>query len=370
MKICLVAELFYPNLGGGEKYLFEMAQSLAEEGHQVKVLTSWKSGRKERLKLNERLEVYYFDWREISGHPYPKNQDLEKYWVWADVIHTSLYTAALATFWRNLSTAKNRRKPLVLTVFEVIDRDWWLAEKNWFKAVSLYLFEKLCINLPFQAFLPISEATKQSLSRGRFLKPKINEVIYPVVSCEVVKTKAKIKNYYLYYGRPGQTKGVYILLRAIKALIEKQSDYGNEFHLVLGLKPASEREKIVDFIKNEKLEKRVKVFEPLDRDELNRKIVEAKAVIVPSLTEGFGYSAFEACQKNKLVIVSKACSLPEVVFGKIIFFERNNEHSLCEAILAADQNHYQEIKKPVRICDGQHTFNQLTTVYQRVIRKS
>ena len=38
-KICLVSDFFYPNMGGVESHLYQLAQCLLENGHQVVIVT-------------------------------------------------------------------------------------------------------------------------------------------------------------------------------------------------------------------------------------------------------------------------------------------------------------------------------------------
>ena len=38
-KICLVSDFFYPNMGGVESHLYQLAQCLLEKGHQVIIIT-------------------------------------------------------------------------------------------------------------------------------------------------------------------------------------------------------------------------------------------------------------------------------------------------------------------------------------------
>ena len=38
-KICLVSDFFYPNMGGVESHLYQLAQCLLEQGHKVIIVT-------------------------------------------------------------------------------------------------------------------------------------------------------------------------------------------------------------------------------------------------------------------------------------------------------------------------------------------
>ena len=38
-RVCLVSDFFYPNMGGVESHLFQLAQCLLERGHTVVIVT-------------------------------------------------------------------------------------------------------------------------------------------------------------------------------------------------------------------------------------------------------------------------------------------------------------------------------------------
>lgn len=136
-------------------------------------------------------------------------------------------------------------------------------------------------------------------------------MIYPLVEKPVRNSlKVPYKNYYLFYGRAGKTKGLPVLVNAID-LLAKQGKKP-QFVLIISDHPKKERVKILEFIKARRLDN-VIVLNQQPKDMLTAYILNAKAVIIPSTTEGFGYSAHEASQLNKPVIYSNNTSLNEVV---------------------------------------------------------
>jgi glycosyltransferase involved in cell wall biosynthesis len=64
-------------------------------------------------------------------------------------------------------------------------------------------------------------------------------------------------------------------------------------------------------------------------------------VIIPSLTEGFGFSAYQACCVGKQVIATDAGSLPEVVSGPSIVVPRGQSEPLAAAIQAATRGEFE-----------------------------
>jgi glycosyltransferase involved in cell wall biosynthesis len=70
----------------------------------------------------------------------------------------------------------------------------------------------------------------------------------------------------------------------------------------------------------------------LSREELVRHIAASDCVVVPSLTEGFGLVAAEACAMNKPVVCSNAGALPEVVCGKYVLVSPKSPEEIAEGI--------------------------------------
>ena len=44
-RVCLVSDFFYPNMGGVESHLFQLAQRLIAQGHYVVIVTHFYGGR-------------------------------------------------------------------------------------------------------------------------------------------------------------------------------------------------------------------------------------------------------------------------------------------------------------------------------------
>ena len=63
---------------------------------------------------------------------------------------------------------------------------------------------------------------------------------------------------------------------------------------------------------------KVVLHDPVPYGELPDFIKAADCVVVPSLAEGFGFAAAEACAMKKPVVASNTTSLPEVVSGKYV----------------------------------------------------
>ena len=97
----------------------------------------------------------------------------------------------------------------------------------------------------------------------------------------------------------------------------------------------SERENLEFRIKNLELSGRVEMVGPKYGDELEQIIVQAKAVIMPSLwPENMPYSVLEALALGKIVIASRVGGLKEIIQDGAsgVLFKRGDSHDLAEKI--------------------------------------
>ena len=75
----------------------------------------------------------------------------------------------------------------------------------------------------------------------------------------------------------------------------------------------------------------------LSQESLNAYYAHAKAVIFPSLCEGFGIPVLEAFYFRKPLLVSNTSSLPEVAGDAAIYFDPTQPDDMAQAILRAMQ---------------------------------
>ena len=80
----------------------------------------------------------------------------------------------------------------------------------------------------------------------------------------------------------------------------------------------------------------------LSQESLNAYYAHAKAVIFPSLCEGFGIPVLEAFYFRKPLLVSNTSSLPEVAGDAAIYFDPTQPDDMAHTILRAMQMDEQE----------------------------
>jgi glycosyltransferase involved in cell wall biosynthesis len=337
MKILFITEHFYPHIGGAEKLLLDLASSLVRHGHDVRVLTSNSGGAKGSHAYNG-INIHSYRWNTFFGHPIPSKNDIYPQISWADIVQTAQYTAAPTA----LKCAKKMNKPCVMMSYEYLGKRWRQVDSP-IRAKLFELFEWWVFHKPYDKFVAISKSSKKDLLRSKINPSKVS-VVYPVFNdfnFWKTKNKPSVKSLktFLFYGRPGKTKGVFILLEAIKNL-NKTLTKDINFSFILSDDPLKEKKRLIALVDKYQLNDRITILDSQSQDELKNSIIESYCVIVPSLTEGFGYSAYQACMLGKNIIVSDAGSLPEVISGNCLIFKNGDSNSLELAIKKASNGKF------------------------------
>lgn len=371
MKICLITEHFPPHIGGVEIVFQEYAKRLAKRGHQVRVITS-NSGGITGQKNKWGAQIYYTNTISFFNHPILPKKKLIPHIKWADIVHTTTLTAALPS----VSISKKYNKPCILMTHEALANKWFQVEKNPLKALGFLLFEWYILTRQYSLWQTVSQATAKDLSKYSIPPNKIitvhHGVDYSVWNQNIKKhdlnTLFKVpssKNIFLYNGRPGKTKGIFILLKAINK-IKKSIPKNFVFGLIISQEPCSERKKVKHLIEKYRIQKIVKIVDSLPYANLPGYRKSAFAFIVPSTTEGFGFTTTETSALNTPLIVSDAGSIPEVASGKVLFFKNRDYNDLAQKILLAIENKFQNISD--KKFYWKDTIDKIEKVYTKLIQ--
>lgn len=340
MKICFVLPHFYPYVGGGERIFYDMVKGLLAKGHEIRVLARNVGSEYMGHKTVEGMEVWYFPWKSLFGHPLIPAKDIEEHIRWCDVVHASIFTPAFPSS----RLARKYRKPSVLTVHEVRGPKWFWAE-DFIHASGFWLYEQFVCRQPFDVYHAVSQATKRDILQycGKnknvvCVYNAVNEMDTSIAEKSSLNLRdyfnlGKKERIFLYYGRPGQTKGIYVYQEAIRALQTRNVNLDDiRFCFILGAEPVKLRKKFIDSIHKYGLDDKVLIRDSLPREDLCHCILQADYIVVPSITEGFGLSALEACQMGKKIISSTGGALTEVVYGDCLFFENRSSEALADRL--------------------------------------
>ena len=337
MKILYVVEHYHPYIGGVEKLFKSLAEEVAILGNEVTVVTTKHKKNlpsKEivngvairRLPLKNRYIFSFFGWIWILKHAIGK-----------DLIHTTSYNAALPAFFTALFTGKK----VIITFHEVWGKQWFKVPflANW-ERWAFYLYEWFILKLPFQKFVGVSEFTFQELCARK--SPKRVVKILNGLDYKTIQNSSKPEKFegfnYLFFGRLGVSKGIDIMIEGA-SLFNKNSE--GVFHFVLPKYPKPMRKKVLDLLKTYNI-KNVKVYHELPFNELLALIEKVSCVVVPSLSEGFGFSAAECAAKGIPIISSEKGALPEVTYGKVLPIHPYSAEGLAIALKKAKNGEWNQ----------------------------
>ncbi|MBU1118714.1 glycosyltransferase family 4 protein [Patescibacteria group bacterium] len=351
MRILFVLEYYYPNVGGVETLFKNLAEGLAKEGHHVCVVTSKIQASPFREKVNgvEIVRVFcpnIFDRRYwFTFTAIPKVLVLARKY---DIVHTTTYNAIIPAKIASVLLGK----PIVLTVLEVMDHLFYKINLSKVSAFFHWCFERLVLRFYYSKIIAISDFTKsrvvdlvQKKMRGNVVRVyhglDYNNFCFENIRKRNLKKELGLDDrfVFLYFGRPGFLKGVDMLVDSFNLLSKTHKDVF--LLLILSKKPLKQYKSIQNKV-NVSENKSIKIIDSVPYSDLPSYIHMADRVVIPSISEGFGYTAAEACTLKKPVIVNiKETSLGEVVGGAYTQVIQADIDSLFDALLKSCRGEFE-----------------------------
>ena len=337
MKICFVAEFYPPHIGGGEIFIQKLVEGLAQGGHECIVITSRTEKKLPAIEEKNNLKVVRIRIPSILSRFWFSLFATYKIILFArhcDIIHGASYGGAIPSF----LGAKLLRKKSILMVYEFMGGLWKNLESNWFLAQFYQTTERIFAHLSFDKFIAISRYTRNCL---RFLGVPDHklDIVYGGENTELLKTGKNPLELrkeigftpedfiYLVYGRAGISKGIEFFVEAIP-LITKRIPTA-KFILILTKSGNKTWNSIMDKLR--KLPSPMyRIIPGMPREELSDFLCLADCIVIPSLSEGFGFAALEACTLKKRVVATDVGSLPEVIFGEYVLVKPGSPQALAE----------------------------------------
>ncbi|HEX2122656.1 MAG TPA: glycosyltransferase, partial [Thermoanaerobaculia bacterium] len=166
---------------------------------------------------------------------------------------------------------------------------------------------------------------------------------------------------YLYFGRPGVSKGVEYLLEAAQIVRRERPD--SRLVLILSREPVAQYRRLLPRIRA--LGEHVILLDSVPREELPSYLLGADCVVVPSISEGFGYSAVEAASLGCRVIATSGHATEELLRDSAIFVPPRDAHALAHAVLNANRTSARPL--PRRFTAAAHAA-AVMDIYARVVR--
>ena len=377
MKILFVLENYLPHIGGVEIVFKNLCEGLVRLGHKVDIVTHRIKGTEKFENING-VNVYrvncFYSRYWFSFLSIPKVLRLSKE---ADIIHTTTFNAAFPAW----VGAKLLKKTSIITVHEVWVGKWKeLTEMGNVGAFIHNLLERAIYSLKFDRYICVSNSTKKQLESIGKEAEKI-EVVYNGVdyghwnpksydSGEIREEIGVDDNNFLclFYGRPGVSKGFECLLKAVPlikekipnvkllAILSKDKTYSKRYSYMIRL------------IKELEIEQDAVIHDPVDYKELPKYVKAADCVVVPSLAEGFCFTAAEACAMEKPIVASNTTSIPEVISGKYVLVEPKNPEEIAKGICSVYHREYTE--KPLKRFELNENIEGYLKVYGRLLNEN
>lgn len=375
MKILLVLEFFWPQVGGVETLFLELAQGLVRRGHSVVVLTTRLTDTP-RHEHKDGIEIHRVG-RQSGSSRYAFTFSATplacRLAAQAELVHTTTYNAALPAW----LAARWSRRPVTITVHELIGATWHaLPGTGWASAWLFRTLELASVRLPFDHYVGVSRSTRNAL-RQAGVRDRQLSVVYNGVSLQnwtadpalTERLRAELRPagtpLVTYFGRPGVTKGVEVLIAAFGLLLHARP--GARLLLILGQYP-QERRAVLVALAAQTLGSAVQVMDSVPRKELPSYLAASDCVAVPSLTEGFGFTAVEAAMLGVPVVASDAGSLPEVLSGSFVLVPPNDPGGLASGLLRALDGDVEH--SPRRSFSAEDMVHGYEQIYRRSLMES
>ncbi len=375
MKILFVLENYIPHIGGVEVVFRNLCEGLAKSGHEVNIVTHRLKGTKQFEIINgvkvHRINCfhsrYWFTFLSI-----PKVVKLAKK---ADLIHTTTFNGAFPAW----VASKLTRKKSLITIHEVWIKKWnKLTEMSWFSGKVHDILERMIYMLNFDKYVCVSKSTQKQLLGVGVKKEKV-EVVYNGVDYshwnpkkydgkKIRKMLGVEKNFlYVFTGRPGVSKGLEYLIKAVPIISNKVKNSKLLAIVSKDKNTLKQYKEIQKLIKRLGVEDNVILHDPVSYKELPAYIKAADCVVVPSLAEGFGFAAAEACAMGKPVVASNTTSLPEVVSGNHVLVKVKSPDGIAEGVEMAYRKKF--IKSKLKKFELKDNVENYLKVYKKLCLK-
>ncbi len=373
MRLCFIVDYYLPHIGGGEVYVSGLAEELVRRGHACVVVTARFDRRLPvrevingvtvvRISLPRPSRLCFF----VLGLPRMMEEARK-----SDVVIGASYGGAVPAFLTGFFSGR----PCCLIVYEFMAGLWRNLESNPVRAFFYQAVERLIAGLPFSCFLTLSRYTRNTL---RLLGVADNrlEVAYGGVDRLVEESISKEGHrkvdfgfpensfVFLTSGRTGISKGIELMAQAAGLILKARPEARFVFIVTPG-HPGKWQQTVASL--NKLPPDTFRLIPGLPREKLLLYLAAADCVIIPSLSEGFGFAALEACFFGKRVVATDAGSLPEVVFGRYRLVKPGSVKALMEGCLQALRDELEE--SPVKNFSWSKTAGKVENICLGLLRK-
>lgn len=361
MKILFIVEHYFPYIGGAEILWKNLAESLVKNGNEVTVITTRFKKELKSVEVINGVEVVRLNISNRFAFTFLSTGKCIHYARKADLIHTSSYNAALPAWVASKWTSTKS----VITFHEVWGKLWFkMPFTPKINLLAYYCFEWLILKLHFNRVIGVSDSTLKSLIEAGVEQARLSR-IYNGLRYEDFEGFQHIppeNTTFCYFGRLGISKGLDILLEGFAVVHQKYPEI--KLKLILPTTPSNIFKKIQKTVKEKRIDSGVIWRHDLTREELFEEVTSSSAVVIPSLSEGFCFTAAEAVALKMPIISSEAAALKEVVGGTYIAMDSIDVKGVSNAFERAHHNDWNH--KPVKKFPLEDTVNQYIEMYEDI----
>lgn len=196
--------------------------------------------------------------------------------------------------------------------------------------IELYLLKKS------DAIITVSRTAGQDIQRTMHIPLDKIKVIYNGVKDQKWDPSFIREDFFLYVGGLEERKNISYLIDALEA-VQAVTEEKISVKLVSPKRSASSQ--LLLKIRNSKLQ--ITLLENVNEATINELYQSAKALIFPSLYEGFGLPIVEAMKFGTPLLLSNIEVFKEITQGKAFYFDPHKSQSLTDLILKLE-SHPQE----------------------------
>jgi glycosyltransferase involved in cell wall biosynthesis len=386
MNVLFLTQYFSRNRGGSEAVFYQWSKELSSRGHNVYVICQDE----ENLEPDDfnSVNVIHVSPPAKFGGGLPSSASDNLRYVFntikigikvsrknnIDIVHANNFFPIFAGY----IISKVTKKPYVSTIhdlFSVSGFDYW---RKWAKQsgtpYALFvgpLIEKLAVKTPAVNHT-ISLETKNDIikfggSNPIFVFPNgVNLAEFPSSPCSI-----KNRNQIVFVGRLVFYKNVLTIIKAMKIVCKTIPDVR---FIVIGNGPM--KEDLEDLSKELNLQSVVSFKGNVSHEEKIQVIQDSKALVLPSVFEGFGIVILESFAMRRPVIVSNVPPLNELVTNDVdgYLVSPFDENEWADRILRMLRNPVSAMqmgengrKKVEKSFTIQRTVDQLENLYNRMI---
>lgn len=371
MKILFVIENYPPHIGGVEAMFKNLAEGLAKK-HEVTIITH-KPKKAPASEIVNGVKIrrircmqnrYLFSFLAIPKAIVEARK--------ADIVHTTMFNGAFPA-WIAIKLAGKKG---LITIHEVWINKWRQYTSMGVIQAAIHNFlEKLLYRLPFDRYVTVSNSTKRQLLRAGKSSDKTltvyNAIDYSHFNPKKhnpksVRTEYELQDKFvcLTYGRPGPSKGIEYAIRAVQLIDVPKLRF--MFILSRDRQYSAQLKKNRELIRKLGIENKVVMLKPVSHKMLPKYVRAADCVVVPSLAEGFGYAAAEACALHVPVVATRTTSLPEVVSGKYLLVNPRSSEEIATAVERVYHKKYN--RSPLKKFPPEKNIKGYLKVYRQLLR--